>query len=59
MKSLPSRVFFVAILLIIEVEGTSKTNIEMALKSRSYIFYPHLVKLSFGIFFTLSCLMES
>ena len=34
-------------------------NIEMALKSRSYIFDLDLVKLSLGIFFFLSCLIES
>ena len=33
-------------------------NIEMALKSRSYILDLDLVRLSFGIFFFLSCLME-
>ena len=50
---------FVAILRIHEVGGTCKTNIYMALKSRSYIFYLDYVKLSLGIFFILSCLMES
>ena len=34
-------------------------NIEMALKSRSYIFDLDHVKLSLGIFFFLSCLIES
>ena len=34
-------------------------NIEMALKSRSYILDLDCVKLSLGIFFFLSCLMES
>ena len=34
-------------------------NIEMALKSRSYYFDLDLVKLSLGIFFFLSCLIES
>ena len=34
-------------------------NIEMALKSRIYIFDLDLVKLSLGIFFFLSCLIES
>ena len=34
-------------------------NIEMALKSRYYIFDLDLVKLSLGIFFFLSCLIES
>ena len=33
-------------------------NIEMALKSRSYILDLDRVRLSFGIFFFLSCLME-
>ena len=33
-------------------------NIEMALKSRSYILDPDCVKLSLRIFFFLSCLME-
>ena len=33
-------------------------NIEMALKSRSYIVDLDRVKLSLGIFFFLSCLME-
>ena len=33
-------------------------NIEMALKSRSYILDLDHVRLSFGIFFFLSCLME-
>ena len=33
-------------------------NIEMALKSRSYIIDLDRVRLSFGIFFFLSCLME-
>ena len=33
-------------------------NIEMALKSRSYIFDLDHVKLSLGIFFFLSCLIE-
>ena len=34
-------------------------NIEMALKSRSYILDLDHVKLSLGIFFFLSCLIES
>ena len=34
-------------------------NIEMALNSRSYIFDLDLVKLSLGIIFFLSCLIES
>ena len=34
-------------------------NIEMAQKSRSYILYLDHVKLSLGIFFFLSCLIES
>ena len=34
-------------------------NIEMALKSRSYILDLDHVKLSLGIFFLLGCLMES
>ena len=34
-------------------------NIEIALKSRSYIFDLDLVQLSLGIFFFLSCLIES
>ena len=34
-------------------------NIEMALKSRSYILDLDRIKLSFWIFFFLSCLMES
>ena len=34
-------------------------NIEMALKSRSYILDHDHVKLSLGIFFLLSCLRES
>ena len=34
-------------------------NIEMALKSRSYIFDLDHVKLSLGIFFFLSCLIEN
>ena len=34
-------------------------NIEMALKSRSYILDLDHVKLSLGIFFLLSCLIES
>ena len=34
-------------------------NIEMALKSRSYILYLDHVKLSLGIFFFLNCLIES
>ena len=34
-------------------------NIEMALKWRSYIFDLDHVKYSLGIFFFLSCLMES
>ena len=34
-------------------------NIEMALKSRSYILDFDHVKLSLGIFFLLDCLMES
>ena len=38
---------------------TCKMNIEMALKSRSYILDLDRVKLSLGIFFFLSCLMES
>ena len=33
-------------------------NIEMALKSRSYILDLDRVRLSVGIFFFLSCLME-
>ena len=33
-------------------------NIEMALKSRSYIFELDHVKFSLGIFFCLSCLIE-
>ena len=33
-------------------------NIEMALKSRSYILDLERVRLSFGIFFFLICLME-
>ena len=33
-------------------------NIEMVLKSRSYILDLDRVSLSFGIFFFLSCLME-
>ena len=50
---------FVVILWINEVGGTCKMNIEMALKSRSYILDLDRVKLSLGIFFFLSCLMES
>ena len=50
--------FIVVILGIIEVGGTCKMNIEMALKSRSYILDLDCVKLSLGIFFFLSCLME-
>ena len=42
---------FVAILWIIEVGGTCKMNIEIALKSRSYILGLDHVKLSLGIFF--------
>ena len=34
-------------------------NIEMALKSRSYILDLHHMKLSLGIYFLLGCLMES
>ena len=34
-------------------------NIEMALKSRSYFLDLDRVKLSLGIFYFLSCLMES
>ena len=34
-------------------------NIEMALKSRSYILDLDHVKMSLGIFFFLSCLIES
>ena len=34
-------------------------NIEMALKSRSYILDLDHVKLSLGVFFFLSCLIES
>ena len=34
-------------------------NIEIALKSKSYILYLDHVKLSLGIFFFLSCLIES
>ena len=41
-----------------DVGGTGKINIEMALKSRSYILDLDRVKLSMGIFFFLSCLME-
>ena len=48
---------FVVILWIDEVGGTCKMNIEMALKSRSYILDLDRVKLSLWIFF-LSCLME-
>ena len=50
---------FVAILWIIEVGGTCKMNIEIALKSSSYNRDLGRVKLSLGIFFFLSCLMES
>ena len=42
-----------------EVGGTCKMNIEMALKSRSYILDLDHVKLSLGIFFLLGFLMES
>ena len=53
------QVLSVAILWNNEVGGTCKTDILIALKSRSYTFYLDYVKLSFGIFFILSCLMES
>ena len=46
---------FVATLRIIEARCTCKMNIQMALKSKSYI---DLVKLSLGIFFFLCCSME-
>ena len=54
-------IFFFCILeiWINEVGGTCKMNIEMALKSRSYILDLDLVKLSLGIFFFLSWLIES
>ena len=38
--------------------GACKINIQMTLKSRSYILDLGHVKLSFGIFFFLSCLIE-
>ena len=49
---------FVCILWIIEVVHTYKTNIKIALKSRSYILNLGHVKLSLGIFFFLSCLTK-
>ena len=49
---------FVAILWINEVGGTCEMNIQMALKSRSYILDLDHMKSSLGIFFFLSCLME-
>ena len=49
---------FVTTLWINEVGGTCKMNIEMALKSRSCIHDLDHVKLSLGIFFLLSCLIE-
>ena len=51
--------FFVATLWNNEVGGTCKMNIETALKSRNYILDLDHVKLSLGIFFFLSCLIES
>ena len=39
--------------------STCKINIEMSLKSKSYILALDRVKLSLGIFFFLSCLLES
>ena len=50
---------FVVILGTNEVGGTCKMNIDMALKSRSYILDLDCIKLSLEIFFFLSCLMES
>ena len=49
---------FVVILGNNEVGGTCKINVEMALKSRSYILDLDCVKLSLEIFFFLCCLME-
>ena len=50
---------FVVILWINELGGTRKINIEMALKSKSYIPDLDRVKLSLVILFFLNCLMES
>ena len=49
----------VAIFWIIEVGVTFKMNILIALKSKSYILDLDHVKSSLGIFFFLSCLIES
>ena len=51
--------YFVVILWNNEVGGTCKMNIEMTLKSRSYILDLDCVLLFLGIFFFLCCLMES
>ena len=50
---------FVDILSVIEVSGTCKTRILMAIKSGSYIFNLDCVKLSLGVFCILSWLTES
>ena len=49
---------FVVILWINELDGTCKKNIEMSLKSISYILDLDHGKLSLGVFFSLSCLIE-
>ena len=57
-KELALQWSFVAILWIIEVGGTCKTNIQMALKKEViFINFDH-VNLSLEIIFILSCLME-
>ena len=56
-KSLPCRSLLLSFYEFMKL-GVLEMNIEMALKSRSYILDLDCGRLSFGIFFFLSCLME-
>ena len=58
-KSLPCSGLLLALYELMKWGGTCKMNIEMALKSRSYIFDLDHVKLSLGILFFLSRLIEN
>ena len=59
-KSLHCRGLLLPFYELMKLGGTCKMNIQMALNSRSYIFfYLDHVSMSLGIFFLLSCLIES
>ena len=58
-KSLPCRGLLLSVFELLKLGVVAKLNIEMALKSRSYILDLDRVQLSLGIFFFLSCLMKS